>query len=99
MLRFRWSRLRRRYGDGAAAIDEAVGVLGTGVPRHACLQPAAWLKWGPSTAHLHQHKTQDPREGPSLAGRTTRHFLRRGLIRLAHEEGGEIKAGYLARCP
>ena len=23
MLRFRWSRLRRRYGDGAAAIDEA----------------------------------------------------------------------------
>ena len=24
MLRFRWSRLRRRYGDGAAAIDEAI---------------------------------------------------------------------------
>ena len=24
MLRFRWSRLRRRCGDGAAAIDEAV---------------------------------------------------------------------------
>ena len=23
MLRFRWSRLRRRCGDGAAAIDEA----------------------------------------------------------------------------
>ena len=23
-LRFRWSRLRRRYGDGAAAIDEAI---------------------------------------------------------------------------
>ena len=24
MLRFRWSRLRRFYGDGAAAIDEAI---------------------------------------------------------------------------
>ena len=24
MLRFRWSRLRRRYGDGAAAIDEVI---------------------------------------------------------------------------
>ena len=24
MLRFRWSRLRRRRGDGAAAIDEAI---------------------------------------------------------------------------
>ena len=24
MLRFRWSRLRRRYGDGLAAIDEAI---------------------------------------------------------------------------
>ena len=24
MLRFRWSRLRRRCGDGAAAMDEAI---------------------------------------------------------------------------
>ena len=24
MLRFRWSRLRRRCGDGAAAIDKAI---------------------------------------------------------------------------
>ena len=24
MLRFRWSRLRRRYRDGVAAIDEAI---------------------------------------------------------------------------
>src|SRR4051812_26047168 len=41
---------------------------------------------GPSTPHLHQHKTQDPREGPILAGRTARCFLGRGLIRLAHKE-------------
>ena len=29
-----------------------------GVPRLACLRPAAWLKGGPSTAHLHQHKSK-----------------------------------------
>ena len=33
-----------------------VGVMGTGVPRLACLRPTAWLKGGPSAAHLHQHK-------------------------------------------
>src|SRR3954467_4429549 len=71
----------RALGPGAT-----VGVLGTGVPRLACLRPAAWLKWGPSVAHLHQHKTQDPREGPSLARWTTRRFLRHGLLRLAREE-------------
>ena len=31
-------------------------------------------------------QTQDPREGPSLAGRTTRSFLRHDLVRMAHEE-------------
>ena len=25
MLRFRWSRLRQHFGDGAAAIDEVIG--------------------------------------------------------------------------
>src|SRR3954468_12769255 len=78
----------RALGPGAT-----VGVLGTGVPRLACLRPAVWLKRGPSTAHLHQHKTQDPREGPSLAGRTTRRFLRRGLIRLAREEVERSRRG------
>src|SRR3954462_14928753 len=78
----------RALGPGSS-----VGVLGTGVPRLACLRPAAWLKWGPSMAHLHQHKTQDPREGPSLAWRTTRYFLRRGLLRLAHEEAERSRQG------
>src|SRR3954466_14718654 len=78
----------RAVGPGAT-----VGVLGTGVPKLACLRPAAWLEWGPSAAHLHQHKTQDPREGPSLAGRTTRRFLRRGLIRLAHKEAEKSRGG------
>ena len=35
---------------------KSVGVLGTGVPRLACLRPAAWLKGRPSMAHLQQHK-------------------------------------------
>ena len=37
---------------------------------------------GPSSST----QIQDPREGPSLAGQTTRSFLRHGLIRLAREE-------------
>ena len=38
-------------------------------------------------------QAQDPREGPSLAGRTTRSFLRHGLIRLAHEEAESSRLG------
>ena len=74
-------------------LKDLVGVLGTGVPRLACLPPAAWLKWWPSTAYLHQHKTQDPREGPSLMGRTTGSFLRHSLVRLAREEAERSRRG------
>ena len=38
------------------------------------------------TAHLHQQGIQDPREGPSLARRTTQDLLWSGLARQAHEE-------------
>ena len=38
-------------------------------------------------------QTQDPREGPSLAGRTTRSILRHGLIRLAREEAERSRRG------
>ena len=44
---------------------------------------------GPSSST----QTQDPREGPSLAGRTTRSFLRHRLIRLAHEEAKSSRRG------
>ena len=44
-------------------------------------------------AHLHQHKTQDPREGPSLAGRTARGLLMHDLVRLAHEEAERSRRG------
>mgnify|MGYP005845095663 CR=1 FL=1 len=70
-----------------------VSVLGTGVPRLASLWPAAWLKWLPSTARLHQYKTQDPHEGPSLVGRTMQGFLGDGLARQAREEPERSRQG------
>ena len=44
---------------------------------------------GPSSST----QTQDPREGPSLAGRATRSFLRHGLVRLAREEAERSRRG------
>ena len=45
-----------------------VSVLGTGVPRLACLWPAAWLKWGPSAAQLHQLKIKTLARGQASWG-------------------------------
>ena len=45
-----------------------VGVLGTGVPRLACLWPAAWLKGRPIMAHLHQHKLKTLARGQASRG-------------------------------
>ena len=45
-----------------------VSVLGTGVPRLACLRPAAWLKWGPSATHLHQLKLKTLARGQASRG-------------------------------
>ena len=70
-----------------------VGILGTGVPRLACLRPAAWLHQWPSMARLHQPNTQDHREGPSLAGKTTQGLLRSGLTRQAREEAERSRQG------
>ena len=53
----------RTWGPGAT-----VGVLGTGVPRLACLWPAAWLKGRPSMAHLHQHKLKTLARGQASRG-------------------------------
>ena len=60
--------------------------------------PASGLRSGSKEA---QHspspspQAQDPREGPSLAGRTARIFLRHGLVRLAHEEAESSRQGTL----
>ena len=45
-----------------------VGVLGTGVPRLACLRPAAWLKRGPSMARLPQHRPETFARGQASRG-------------------------------
>ena len=58
--------------------------------------PACGLQRGTKEA---QHspssstQTQDSREGPSLAGWTTRSFLRHSLVRLAHEEAESSRRG------
>ena len=50
-----WNNLVRWVDDNVDALVRAfVGVLGTGVPRLACLWPTAWLHQRPGTAHLHQ---------------------------------------------
>ena len=53
----------RALGPGAT-----VGVLGTGVPRLACLRPAGWLKGGPSTPQLHQHGPNTLARGQASRG-------------------------------
>ena len=69
-----------------------VGVLGTGVPRLACLRPAAWLKGRPSTAHLHQHRPKTLARGQ--ASRGGRHGASSGtassgwLARRRRDQGG-----------
>ena len=62
-----------------------VGVLGTGVPRLACLRPAACIKGGPSMAHLHQHKLKTLARGQ--ASRGGRHGA----------SSGTASSGWLAR--
>ena len=45
-----------------------VGVLGTGVPRHACLRPTAWLNQRTRTTHLHQQTLKTLARGQALRG-------------------------------
>ena len=65
--------------------ERSVGVLGTGVPRHACLRPAVWLKGGPSMAHLHQRRPKTVARGQ--ASRGGRH----------RASSGTASSGWLAR--
>src|SRR4051812_24864410 len=62
-----------------------VNVLGMGVPRLACLRPAAWLEEGPSTTHLHQHRPKTLARGQ--ASRGGRHGA----------SSGTASSGWLAR--
>ena len=46
----------------------SIGVLRTGVPRLACLRPAAWLREWPSMTHLHQHILKTLARGQASRG-------------------------------
>ena len=64
-----------------------------GVPRLACLRPAAWLKQWPSAAHLHQLKLKTLVRGQASRGRRQESFLRSSLVRLAREEAERSRRG------
>ena len=55
-------------GGSESMVGQGGGVLGTGVPRLACLRLAAWLKRGPSAAHLHQHRPKTLVRGQASRG-------------------------------
>ena len=55
----------------------------------ACGVAQGAAQHGPSSSA----RAQDPREGPSLAGRTTGGFLGHGLVRLAREEAERSRRG------
>ena len=71
----REAKPERTLGPGAT-----VGVLGTGVPRLACLRPTAWLSQR-AVRPIFINKAFR-----SLARRTTQDLLRSYLSRQAHEE-------------
>ena len=55
--------------------------------------PACGLRRGSSGCPSSSTHAQDPREGPSLAGRMTQGFLRNGLARKAREEAERSRQG------
>ena len=82
------SQARARLGPGGYCRRS-----GNGGPQ-TCLPAACGVaQRGPQHGPSSPTQTQDPREGPSLAGQTTRSFLRHGLIRLAREEAERSRRG------
>ena len=76
---------------GSYACYLTVGVLGTGVPRLACLRPTAWLHQRPRTAHLHQQTLKTLARGQASRGgrrKTSSGAASPGSL----ARGGEIKA-------
>ncbi|XBJ17852.1 hypothetical protein VPH35_009166 [Triticum aestivum] len=83
---------------GHKYIIVSVGVLGTGVPRLACLRPAAWLKWWPSATHLHPLKLKTLARGQTLRGGRQEASSGVSSPGKAREEAERSRQGYLARC-
>ena len=78
----------RALGPGAT-----VGILGTGVPRLACLRPTAWLKQWPSTACLHQPKLKTLARGQASRGERCKTTLGTALpCRLARRRRDQGRA-------
>ena len=82
------SRTSLKYLSGRRCRRSGNGGPQTCLPA-ACGVAQRRAQRGPSSPT----QTQDPREGPSLAGRTTRSFLRHGLVRLAHKEAERSRRG------
>ena len=77
-FKFKWSFFRCSGNGGTQTCLPAARGMAQGVAQY---DPS-------SSTHA-----QDPREGPSLAGRTTGGFLGHGLVRLAHEEAESSRRG------
>ena len=90
-----WLRLEAKP-ESALGPGATVGVLGTGVPRLACLRPTAWLHQRPCTAHLHQRTLKTLARGQASRGgrhRTSSGAASPGWL----ARGGEIKARQTSR--
>ena len=77
-------------------MKNSVGVLGTGVPRLACLRPTAWLCERARTAHLHQRALKTLARGQASRGgrcKTSSGAASPGWF----ARGGEIKARQTSR--
>ena len=82
------SQVRAHLGPGGYCRHSGNGGPQTCLPA-ACGVAQRGAQHGPSSPT----QTQDPREGPSLAGRMTWSFLRHDLVRLAHEEAERSRRG------
>ena len=85
---FAVSQVRARLGLGGYCRCSGNRGPQTCLPA-ACGVAQRGAQHGPSSPT----QTQDPRKGPSLAGRKTRSFLRHGLVRLAHDEAERSRLG------
>ena len=82
------SQVRARLGPGGYCRCSGNGGPQTCLPTACGMAQGAAQHVPPSSA-----RAQDPREGPSHAGRTTGGFLRHGLVRLAREEAERSRRG------
>ena len=69
----------------------SAGFLGTGVPRLACLRPAAWLLWWPSMA-IFISSSSRPSRGANPCGADDERLPQERPHQAGSRGGGEIKA-------